>query len=97
MPAELSVAVVAEGLQVWLAAPTTGWRLIHLDGRSTGDNPIVGPITVTWTLDDGSELEESLDAGETTSSRTLLRLSPPEGAVSVQVLDGYQNEGAATL
>lgn len=97
VPAELSVAVVAEGLQVWLAAPATGWRLVHLDGRSTGDNPIVGPITLTWTLDDGSELDETLDAGETTASRTLLRLSPPEGAVSVRVLDGYQNEGATAL
>ncbi len=97
IPAEVSLAwdAGAGTLSAWLAAPEGGWRLIDMDGSSTGANPLYGAI-LTWTFADGSTQEETA-SGILSSGLTVFQVSPPDGAVAATVTDAWGNTGTLAL
>lgn len=96
VPAAISLAWQDAALLAWIQAPAEGWRLIDLEGTSRGSNPVRGPLTVTWTMDDGAEVVEATE-GEVQGGQTRLALSPPAGAVSVRIEDAWGNLGELAL
>ncbi len=96
-PAEISLSYDAgsETLSAWLQAPAGGWRLLDLEGSSTGANPVYD-ATISWSLADGTEREESASA-ILSSGVTVYQVSPPAGAVAVTVTDAWGNTGTLSL
>ena len=92
---ELSWAATSGELTAWLDAPSDGWRMVDLDGSSTGNNPLSGGV-VTWTLSDGSEVDDDA-SGTLSGSSTVFSVVPPDGAVSVTVTDAWGNVGSMPL
>lgn len=98
LPAELSLSMDGDRLWVSLAAPSHGWRLIDLQGRSNGDNPLVG-ASLWWEKSDGSLVESGLSA-TTESNMSVFDLSAaevPADAVGLVVLDAFENRGSMDL
>ena len=96
VPAELSIQVDEAGVAAWIAGPEWGWRLLDLGGASGGSNPLTD-ATLSWELDDGSVVIESA-AGATEGTWTRFAgVTPPEGAVAVEVVDAFGNMGRAAL
>jgi neutral ceramidase len=89
VPVALTVALAADGLDVWIDGPLDGYRLIDLEGASRGANPVRGSVTLDWS--DGSQ-----DVIETTLSGAYghVSISVPGGATSVTVTDQYGNSGS---
>ncbi len=94
-PATLDVSWDGATLSAALPAPATGWRLVHLDGSSTGDNPLVEP-TVTIEYADGTATSET-PATRVEGGRTVFELSLPADATAVTVTDAYGNSGSLAL
>ncbi len=95
VPAVLSVAFDGATLTASLPAPGDGFRLIDLDGRDRGDNPLVGPVTVSiQTL--AGPVEEVVDP-VVESNRSRLDVSVPIDATAITVTDAYGNTGTWTL
>ncbi len=90
----IDVAVDENGLSVSLTAPGTGFRLVALGGDHRGDNPVVGPVTVSFSLPGGDE-EVSVVEPVMEGHRSRLAMSIPEGWTAVEVVDGAGNGGAA--
>lgn len=82
-------------LSAWLDAPTGGWRLIDLDGSSTGANPVTDGV-ITWVFADGSAREDDA-SGILTAGVTVFQATPPDGAVAVTVTDAWGNKGTLDL
>jgi neutral ceramidase len=94
-PAELTLSWDGSSLRASLDAPAWGYRLVHLEGSSTGSNPLVEP-TLTWRMADGSELPAA-ESPTTSGGASVWTPSVPEGAVSAVVTDQYGNEGQISL
>ena len=92
---DLSWDAASGALTASLDAPTGGWRMIDLDGSSTGHNPL-SDGKVTWTLSDGSAVEDG-SSGTLSGSSTVFSVVPPDGAVSVTVTDAWGNVGSLSL
>lgn len=97
VPAELNLRIDGEGLfSAALPAPAAGYRLLHLEGSSNGDNPVDEP-TLTWLGVDGPLDEELLSDGIVIGGRTQFARSPPEGAIGLRLTDRYGNVGELAL
>lgn len=92
VPANLDVAWDVGSVLVSLRGPAHGFRMIDIDGDSTGDNPLKGQITVEWSTTEGLVLQ-TIEAPTPENRRT--RLAFPETGVvgSVTVTDAYGNTG----
>lgn len=95
VPAQIQIGDSGAGLQAWIDAPAQGWRLIDMDGASRGRNPAANPLTLTWTLDDGSEQQSTLNT--VISGGANLLEAAPAGAVALRVDDAYGNTGSLAL
>lgn len=95
VPAEITVNLAEGVLSAWIDGPAAGYRLVDLDGSSTGANPL-DDGTVTWTLDDGSTIDDS-PSWELRDGAVHAEVEVPEGAVSVTVTDPYGNAGTWAL
>lgn len=95
VPATLTVSWDGATARATLEAPDWGWRLVDIEGSSTGDNPPRG-ATLSWELADGAEV---LDEAEPTISggAASFAVSPPEGAVGLVITDSYGNTGRLDL
>jgi hypothetical protein len=92
VPANVTVSVDPYGILASLKAPPHGYRLIDIDGSESGDNPLVGPITVHIEAPSGSS-DQSVEATlEGTQSR--LAVTVPADWTYVSVTDAYGNTGA---
>ena len=97
-PATLTLERADGGFWVSLDAPEDGYRLVDIDGSSTGSNPVRGPITITWTLDATEEgATEVVEAPAPSGGRTWLSLKIPNDSVAVSVSDQYGNTGSVGL
>ena len=97
-PATLTLERADDGFWVSLDAPEDGYRLVDIDGSSTGSNPVRGPLTITWTLDATTEgATEVVEAPAPSGGRTWLSLEIPKDSVAVTVTDQYGNTGSVGL
>lgn len=96
-PAVLDVRIDADTVSVSLPAPSHGYRLVHLEGDSRGDNPVSTDLTLTWIDVEGVETTEPAGATSTAGGRTQVSVSVPEDAVQLIVTDAYGNEGSVSL
>lgn len=94
VPADLRVDVEGSGAWVALPAPSTGWRLVDLDGHSTGDNPVNGELTVVVTTASGPQAP-IVQAGTREGARTKLPIDAA-AAVAITVTDAWGNTGTWT-
>jgi hypothetical protein len=53
-------------------------------------------VTLTWTLADGSVQVDSTE-GSIGGQVTSFALTPPDGAVAIDIVDAYGNAGRVTL
>lgn len=95
VPATLSVTYT-DGLYVSLEAPVDGYRLLSVDGSSTGANP-VGSVSITFIDDDGVETSENDVSSTIIDGWSLLDVAVPDNAASIIVTDEYGNSGTLTL
>ena len=96
LPAALTVSVDVDTVYVSLDAPAWGYRLVDLDGSSRGANP-VSDLTFTWTLSDGSEVDEAVSVDAVEGGRSVVSATPPADATSLTVTDIHGNTGTASL
>ena len=111
---EAPVTVEVEGAEVraWIQGPSEGFRLVDEAGFSRGRNPLVPPVTVTWTFDDAgsvsTESDPPLDAptqvdnlGARDAARggwTTVAVPSDRGTlVEVTIEDAYGNAGTWSL
>jgi hypothetical protein len=91
LPAPVTVTADVGGFWLSLRPPTSGFRMIDIEGTSKGDNPLRGDLTVSWTTGDGTS-ETTVAAGAPNGGRTWL--AAPEGATAFTVTDAYGNTGS---
>lgn len=96
VPAVVSVSVDETGVSAWLEGPVWGYRLLDAAGASQGSNPLRA-ATVTWILDDGGSITETLAGDDVGAVTRFEGAVPPEGAVAVLVEDMYGNYGQVEL
>lgn len=92
VPAVLNVAWDGTTLTASLPAPADGYRLIHLDGNHQGDNPIVGPVVVTFQTA-GGPVEQTVDP-ISEGGRSRLPVTDPGGITGITVTDAFGNTGS---
>lgn len=94
VPATLTISHDAGQLGVTLRGPDKGYRLIALNGDSRGNNPAVGPFSVTQRLADGT-ITTTADVPATGASGGVssLDFSVDPNAEEVNVSDAYGNVG----
>jgi len=61
IPATVSVSMSETHVIASLDAPSNGYRLVDIQGRSTGANP-VRDASLTWILEDGSSVDDDVNA-----------------------------------
>ncbi len=92
VPADVTVEPAEGGFTASLRGPSDGFRMIDIDGRSTGDNPLRGDLTVTWSTPDGN-VEATIPAGDPVNGRTFV--ATPGGTIyGVTITDSYGNTGS---
>lgn len=92
VPAAVTVSQADGGFWLSLVGPGDGFRMIDIDGRSKGNNPLRGALTVRWETDLG-EREETVDAGAPQGGQSWLAAPAGEVVSRVTVTDGYGNTG----
>ncbi len=95
-----TIEVEASETDLWLSLPghERGFRLIGLEGSRNGDNPLPEhTATFSWSLDDGSSLEEELVGVSDGAGRSWFGGAIPAGATAVVVTDIYGNTGELRL
>lgn len=86
VPAELSVAPVEGGVEIWLQGPAHGYRQLARGGRADGENPVrLEDISL-----DGVDV--SLEASELRGARTFVPVDLG-GAAELSVVDVHGNVG----
>jgi hypothetical protein len=95
VPAVLDVAVAEGGLSVSIPARADGYRLIHMEGADRGDNPIAGPVAVTFTTPAGDQRIDDVPA-TTDAGRSFLAVAVPVDATAIRVEDVFGNAGTLT-
>lgn len=90
-PAQLTVTVQEGIIQAYIDATVHGYRLVDLQGSSTGANP-VHDATITWTMADMSETTEAVD-GSHADGVTTFSAEVPQGAIGLTITDGDGNTG----
>lgn len=88
VPAELRVEEAEGGAWLSMDAPGNGWRLVDLDGSSTGANPVRGEIQVS--LDGGAPVAVPVERVEGGRAFVPVDLS---GAGVVTFTDAHGNKG----
>ncbi|HMV68626.1 MAG TPA: neutral/alkaline non-lysosomal ceramidase N-terminal domain-containing protein, partial [Myxococcota bacterium] len=86
VPADVTVSEGDGGFWLSLVGPGDGFRMIDIDGRSKGDNPLRGELVVTWETDAGTH-EQRVDAGVPSGGRSWLAAPAGEVVSRVTVSD----------
>ncbi len=95
-PATLSVGWADGVATVSLPAHPAGFRLVDVDGRARGANP-VREVFPSWELDDGTLAPFDPGALTVADGTTRFAAVPPAGAVALHVEDAHGNGGALSL
>lgn len=95
LPASLSLTWDGATATASLDAPDWGWRLIDIDGSSTGSNPPRG-ATLSWELSDGSTSTDAASP-EISGGVATFAVIPPADAVGLVITDTYGNTGRLDL
>lgn len=95
VPATLDVSPGDDGLWVSVRAPANGWRLIDLEGRSTGDNPIRGLTTIELTVPGSPTTTLELEPAQIANGRAWFDVNLAEVS-EVVVTDPHGNTGTWT-
>lgn len=69
-------AVSATELHAWLDAGPRGWRLVDLEGSSTGENPLTGEVVVTLPEEGDAVLSAKVSRDGTRTRLTIGALDP---------------------
>lgn len=95
VPAQVTLSndVARMGFWASLEGPADSFRMIDIDGRSRGHNPLRGDLTVSWTTVESGTFEEVLTAGAPEGNRTLVPWPAGETVTAVTVTDAYGNTG----
>lgn len=96
VPATLDLAWDGASVLVSLRSPEHGFRMIDIEGDSTGDNPVRGELTVQWQTASGP-IEQTITAPAPENRRTRLGFPEGETVYGVTVTDGYGNTGTISL
>jgi neutral ceramidase len=94
-PADISLSLDEDGVWAHIQAPPHGYRLIDLEGSSTGPNP-VHEATLYWIMANGNTIEDEA-IGAVISGRTFFASLPPDDAVAMTVTDPDGNTGTMEL
>lgn len=100
VPAAVTLTAVGSEVEASLVGPTAGFRLINLEGRAKGNNPLQGPITAVWTTSGGETIEETLESGDLTirDGKTVVRLPATDDTVTgLTLTDAFGNTGTVAL
>lgn len=92
--ATLDLSLTEGGL--YASLPADGWRLVHLNGRARGDNPLVGPVDVAYEDAAGEHLLEGVSLAPA-DHMSLIEVELPSDALWVRVTDAYGNTGELEL
>ena len=90
-PAAITLTFDESGVAASIEASAYGYRLIDLEGSSTGANP-VRDAALRWLLADGSTVEDDT-IPSIVDGRTHFAVTPPEGAIGAEVSDPDGNTG----
>jgi neutral ceramidase len=71
VPTNLAYEITSEGVWLWVDGPTDGYRMIDVDGRSRGRNPVRGAITFEFTRTGGGTGSETVQPTRIEGGRTL--------------------------
>jgi len=93
VPATVRLEAAEGGVWAWIDGPAEGWRLVDIEGSSTGANPIRGVIDVAY--DDGSGTTVEVDT--ISGGKAWIPLDPSDGATAVTITDTAGNTGIASL
>lgn len=93
VPGTLTLTPDAAGFWVSVFGPATGFRLIEMNGHYRGDNPIVGPVTVTIDTPGGPEVFTNVAIANTEGGRSLVEVALPGDETLVTIEDAYGNIG----
>ena len=97
LPGEITLQVDTDGLWVSLRSPEDGYRMVHIDGQSRGDNPVDGPLELSSFSVDGLIETLQLDPAAPSGHRSWLDYKIPSETVSITVTDAAGNTGSITL
>ena len=89
--AAISLALDESGISASIDGSVYGYRLIDLEGSSTGANPVRDAV-LRWLLADGSTVEDET-IPTIVDGRTHFAVTPPEGAIGAEVSDPDGNTG----
>lgn len=90
-PATIEIELNDDGIWASIPSPTYGYRLIDLEGDSTGNNP-VRDGTLQWVMADGTLVEDDA-VGSIIERRTLFTAEIPEDAIGMRIIDPDDNLG----
>jgi len=92
VPAEIAVTLGDGGLWASIPAPADSYRLVDIDGRSTGDNPVRGTLHVEVQTD-SETLSHDIAPTTISDGRSWIPVDLTD-AVSVTVTDAWGNTGS---
>ena len=91
--AEIQIEEADGGFWAWIDGPAEGWRLVDIDGTSTGANPLGGEVEVSFDTGDSSTVEVDTVSG----GKAWIPADVPGGATTVTLTDSYGNLGQRSL
>jgi hypothetical protein len=91
VPAAITLTEDPAGVYASIVAPQDGFRLVHIDGSESGDNPVEGPVWVEIEAPDGDSLV--VVTPTLAAPRSFLPLILPEGWTRIVATDANGNTG----
>ena len=91
VPATIEIEHNDDGIWASIPAPAYGYRLIDLEGDSTGFNP-VRDATLQWIMADGTVVVDDA-IGDVIEQRTRFVAEIPEDAIGIRIIDPDDNLG----
>ncbi len=94
VPGALTLAADNGGIWVSLPGPADGYRLIEMGGNYRGDNPIVGPVTVTIETPTETLSFPDMPITRVEAGRSFVEIALPGDETLVTIEDAYGNLGS---
>jgi neutral ceramidase len=93
--ATISIAQTSGGVDLWMEAPSNGWRLIDENGEHRGNNGIFGTVSFEFETEFGPVVE--VIEPTVSGNKSFASVDIPDSATSLVVVDQYGNRGELSL